>query len=146
MKNYKIGFDVGALIVFLIIMIPNILWMLVPSQNDVLRSQSITPVVDMAASVSQIVMIVMLCFLKNVQGSSLKVFLILTAIAVIFYLSLWVLYYSGIVYSPILMGLSVFPCLAFLTYSLYRKNYITIIPLSVFTVCHIIFVVVNFMN
>ena len=42
LKNYRIGFDWIGLILFLIIMIPNFIWFVVPAPNDVLRTESVT--------------------------------------------------------------------------------------------------------
>ncbi len=40
---YKIGFEAGGLVLFAVIMLPNFLWFAVPTPNDVLRRESITP-------------------------------------------------------------------------------------------------------
>lgn len=45
-NKYKIGFDIFGLILFLLIMIPNIIWFSIPAPNDILRNESITPVID----------------------------------------------------------------------------------------------------
>ena len=41
-KKYKMGFDVWALVLFIAIMIPNIIWFAIPAPNDILRTESIT--------------------------------------------------------------------------------------------------------
>ena len=46
-------------------MLPNFIWFAVPAVNDVLREKSVTPFVDMIASVFQVVMIVALCIIIN---------------------------------------------------------------------------------
>ena len=48
-RKYKIGFDILGLLLFLIIMIPNFIWFAVPTSNDILRNESITPIIDMLA-------------------------------------------------------------------------------------------------
>lgn len=63
--NYKIGFDIWGLTLFLAIMLPNFIWFAVPAVNDVLRNKSVTPLVDMIASVFQAVMVVALCVIVN---------------------------------------------------------------------------------
>lgn len=47
-NRYKIGFDYLALIIFAVIMIPNIFSFLVPAKNDYLRIESATPVIDLS--------------------------------------------------------------------------------------------------
>lgn len=39
LKKYEFGFDVGCLLLFLIIMIPNFIWFAAPAPNDVLRME-----------------------------------------------------------------------------------------------------------
>lgn len=46
----KLGFDVGGLVLFLALMLPNFLWFAIPAPNDVLRAESATPVIDAIAS------------------------------------------------------------------------------------------------
>ena len=37
-KHYRLGFDIWALILFLAVMIPTIIWAFVPAQDDILRT------------------------------------------------------------------------------------------------------------
>ena len=48
-KKYRLGFDIWALVLFLSVMIPTIIWTFVPAPNDILRAESTTPVLDIAA-------------------------------------------------------------------------------------------------
>ena len=41
-KNYRIGFDLPGLLLFLMIMIPNVIWFVIPAANDVLRTESVS--------------------------------------------------------------------------------------------------------
>ncbi len=49
LKEYKFGFNIYGLLLFLIIMIPNFIWFAVPAPNDVLRTESVTEVIDTIA-------------------------------------------------------------------------------------------------
>ena len=60
-KSYKLGLDPWRLALFLLIMLPNFVWFALPAPNDVLRSESVTPLADSAAQVFQIVMAAALC-------------------------------------------------------------------------------------
>lgn len=42
MKKYKFGFNIWSLMLFLLIMLPNLLWFVFPAPNDTLRKESIT--------------------------------------------------------------------------------------------------------
>ena len=63
---------------------------------------------------------------------------------VLLYFLSWIVYYFGIVNAFVILGLTILPCLAFLFFAIDRKNRIAMIPISIFTVCHLIYGVVNF--
>ena len=65
LKKYKLGFDIWGALLFLIIMVPNFIWFVVPAPNDILRVDSITKTLDTVASVCQVLMIIVLCILIN---------------------------------------------------------------------------------
>ena len=65
LKKYKMGFDIWALVLFVVIMIPNIIWFAIPAPNDILRTESITKILDAIASISHVVMLVAFCVFIN---------------------------------------------------------------------------------
>ena len=146
MKKYKIGFDIWGALLLLIIMIPNFIWFAVPAPNDVLREQSITENVDTVASVCQILMIAALCIFRNRESKKLCMtpFVIMTVACYLLYVASWIAYYNGMVNVIVILGLTIPPCLAFLSFAIDRKNGIALIPISIFTICHLIYGVVNF--
>lgn len=146
MKNYKFSFEIGGLLLFLIVMLPNFIWFAVPAPNDILRANSITETVDTIASVCQILMIAALCIFRNRKTKKLCVTppVIISAGCCALYFISWIIYYIGIVNTPIILGLTIPPCLAFLFFAIDRKNGIAIIPIVIFTFCHLIYGVENF--
>lgn len=146
LKKYKLGFDFWCSILFALMMIPTILWSFIQAPNDVLRAESVTPVTDIIASISQTVMVASLCLLINKKSGKLKLspMIIATAICLVMYYAGWILYYCGVVNSLIILDLTIPPSLAFLFYSVDRKNIFSIIAGTVFLICHLIFGVVNF--
>ena len=136
LKKYKLSFDIWGLLLFLIVMIPNFIWFAVPAPNDT------------AASVCQVLMVAALCVFRNVESKRLCVtpFIIISAGCCILYFASWILYYVGIVDVFVILGLVIFPCLAFLFFAVDRKNRIAMIPISIFTICHLIYGVVNFVH
>lgn len=146
-KNYKIKFNVSALILFALIMLPNIIWFFIPIQNDVLKNESCVPVLDVFSMVFQVIMLAALCILKNKHADKIKftVLIILSTVFAGLYYFCWILYFSGIVHGAVLIGLSLFQCGSFFLYGLDRKNYIALCPLAVFTVLHLISTVKNFL-
>lgn len=171
MKKYKFGFDPFGLLLFLIIMLPNFIWFAVPAPNDVLRAESATAALDMVASVCQVLMVVALCFIRNQEcersvkkninvhaeelsaerskgmmenGIRITPWTIATLICCLLYFTSWMFYYAGIANVPVILGLTIPPCLAFLFYAIGRKNVIAVVPASIFMVCHLIYALVNF--
>lgn len=146
LKKYKLSFDIWGLLLFLIIMIPNFIWFAIPAPNDILRAKSITEIIDTAASVCQILMILALCIFRNKESGKICVtpFILIAAGCYLLYLLSWILYYGGIVNTIVILGLTLPPCLVFLFFAVDRKNGIALIPISIFTICHLIYGVVNF--
>lgn len=146
LKRYKLEFDIWGLLLFLIIMIPNFIWFAIPAPNDILRANSITETIDTVASVCQIFMVVALCFLRNKEAAKLCVtsLVFISASCCFLYFVSWIIYYVGIVNVFVVLGLTIPPCLAFLFFAIDRKNGIAIIPISIFTICHLIYGAINF--
>lgn len=144
-KKYKIGFDIWGLITFIIIMIPNFIWFEVPAPNDILRRVPITETVDAIASICQVLMIMSLCiFINQNRRKSITRFIIATIICCLLYFLCWIFYYVGMTNDFVILGLIFFPCLTFLFFAIARKNRVAIIPISIFTICHLIYGMVNY--
>ena len=146
LQNYRFGFDFWGLLLFLLVMLPNFIWFAVPAPNDVLRTDSITPVVDIIASVCQVLTIACLCFLINEERGKLRFspLVIAAVICVAIYYLGWALYYSGIANTWVILLLTLPPCLAFILFAIDRKNLPAMLFASVFAVGHLIFALVNF--
>ena len=146
LKKYKMGFDIWGLVVFLIIMIPNFIWSAVPAPDDILRTESATKVIDTIGSIFQVLMIFTLCVFINPERNKLSFTRTIIAMicCIVIYFCSWVFYYLGVTNGLVILGLTIPPCVAFLFFAVDRKNYISVIPIAIFTVCHIIFGVVNF--
>ena len=69
-KNYRFGFDIGGAVLLAAVMLPNIYWFTVTAPNDILRGASVTPTIDMIGSVFQLLMIGLLCILKNTTAGN----------------------------------------------------------------------------
>lgn len=146
LKKYKLSFDIGGLLLFLIIMIPNFIWFSVPAPNDVLRADSVTGVVDTIASICQVLIIIALCIFVNRRSEKFRMTPLMIAVIIccLLYFASWIGYYSGMVNAVIILGLTIPPCLAFMFYAIDRKNMIAVVPISIFTFCHLIYGVANF--
>lgn len=147
LKKYKMSFEIWGLLLFLIIMLSNSIWFAIPAPNDILRASSITETIDTVASVCQVLMVVALCIFRNREATKLCAtpLMFISAGCCLLYFISWIVYYMGIVNALVILGLTIPPCLAFLFFAIDRKNGIAIIPISIFTICHLIYGVVNFM-
>lgn len=146
LKKYKLSFDIWGLLLFLIVMIPNFIWFFVPAPNDVLRADSVTEVVDTIASICQVLMVIALCIFVNRRSCKFRItpLIIIVMICCLLYFASWIGYYLGMVNAVIILGLTVPPCLAFMFYAIDRRNMIAVVPISIFTFCHLMYGIVNF--
>lgn len=146
-KTLRPGFEPGGLVLFLIIMLPNIIWFLIPAPFDILRNASVTPVWDGMASVFQILLVVSLCALKNIRApkrSFHSPFLWASVLLCLGYFLSWLLYYFGVAASAVPLLLCLFPCASFLFYSWDRKNGAALLAGIAFTLCHTMSTLFNF--
>ena len=148
LNTYRFGFDVWGLIFFLMVMLPNFIWFAVPAPNDVLRTESVTPMVDAVASVCQVLTVACLCFVIHKERGKLRFspLVIATMVCVIVYYIGWLLYYTGIVNVWVILLLTISPCLAFILFAADRKNLPAVVFATAFAVCHLIFAIMNFIN
>lgn len=146
LKNYHLSFEIWGLFLFLIIMIPNFIYFAFSTPHDIFQADSITKNIDKAAFVFQIFMIVSLLFLKNIKSKKIAFtpLIIITLCFCLLYFISFSVYYAGIINGFVILGLTIPPCLAFLCFALDRKNYTALIFILFFTICHLIYAVVNF--
>ncbi len=71
-------------------------------------------------------------------------FIIIVAGCCLLYFLSWIVYYKGIVNVIVVLGLTIPPCFAFLFFAIDRKNGIALTPILIFTICHLIYGVINF--
>lgn len=146
MKKYKVSFQIWGLLLFLILMLPNLYWFAVPAPHDILRAESGTPTLDLIASIAQVLMTIALCIFGNQDSKRIGVspLVIGTVVCCLVYFAGWVFYYQGVADAVIILDLCIAPCLAFLFFSLDRKNAFAVVPVLIFAVCHFISGVMNF--
>ena len=143
-KNYRIGFEPWAAVLLVLIMLPNVIRFALPLHpNDILRTQAAAPVAETIAFIARILMIAFLCFLKNKEALPLLVrpLTLACTLCVLAYCIMWALYLRGInVYrfhrAPVIWGMCLFPCAAFILFSLDRRNLPALVFVLIFTACH----------
>ncbi len=147
MKKYRFAFDPWGLLLFLLMMLPNFVWFNLPAPNDILRQESVTPVVDGIASVCQVLLAAALCAVVNREREKPRLTPLVAASLCCggLYFAGWAFYYAGFAGTPVIALLTLPPCLCFLFYALDRKNGIAAILTVLFTLCHLFYSIVNFM-
>ena len=92
--EYRFGFDPWGLVLFLFVMLPTFIWLAVPAPNDVLRTESVTPVADTIATVCQALFVACMCFLINTGRSKRRFspWIVASILCVAVYYIGWVLY------------------------------------------------------
>lgn len=145
-KHYKLGFDMWGLTLLLMIMLPNFLWFALPAPNDILRRESVTPLLDTIAQAFQIIIATSLCGMVNITRDTpiKRKYQVSVAACIMLYFSGWTAYYAGIANTAVIFDLCLAPCAAFLFFALARKNAPALISAAAFTACHLIFATVNF--
>ena len=145
-KKYKFGFDISGLVLFLLVMIPNLIWFAVPAPNDILREPSVTPIVDVTGSVFQILFVSAMCFVISRERKTLSfsALIISVLVCVLIYFVGWILYYNGFTEPLVVLMLTILPCLSFIFFAIDRRNIFALIFALIFSVCHAIFGIANF--
>ena len=146
LKRYTMGFNAWALALFMLIMLPTIIWTAIPAPDDILRAESSTPLLDMTANVCRVVMLFALCAFIHTERRkhTLSPAVICSLISIVLYYAAWVFYYLGSTGTAVILGLTLPPCLAFIFYTIDRRNIFALVPAVIFTVCHMAYGVVNY--
>lgn len=146
-KHYKIGFDLWGTALFAVMMLPNFIWFALPAPNDILRQESVTPILDSIAQVCQIVMAAALCAVVNSASERpmKRGYRAGTAACVVLYFAGWAAYYAGTASAAVILDLCLAPCGAFLLFALARKNGPALLSAGGFTICHFVFAAANFL-
>ena len=147
-KKYRLGFDIWALVLFLSVMIPTIIWTFVPAPNNILRAESTTPVLDITASVLQFLAISCICVLINKGAGKVRFTLLvfLSALCVLLYYAGWDIYYCGIGSPWVIFLMTIPPSAALILYAVDRRNLPAIVLACGFAVLHLLFAVSNFIR
>ena len=146
-SRYRFGFDIWGLLLFLVVMLPNFIWFAFPAPNDILRTESVTPVADILGSVFRVLTVACLCIVIRKERSKFRFspLVVATTVCIATYYIGWASYYAGITAPWVILLLTLPPCLAFILFAIDRKNLPAAVSAAGFTVCHSIFGVVNYL-
>lgn len=148
-KNYRFGFSLKGVAAFILIMIPNIIWMTAPPVNNPIAGNNAPyPIFDIVVTVSQAIMIALLIIVipnENRNGKSIKIYIGLALLCLIGYYAAWIAYYIGLAYPWMLVSMAVLPSIYFVSVELWFKNYMALIPSVIFGVIHIAITCSNYL-
>ncbi|TKC16356.1 hypothetical protein [Robertmurraya kyonggiensis] len=137
--SYHFGFSWKGLIVFLLPMIPNLFYLLIPQTDRLGNKGNSHLLLDILEHGSQVIFIFLIIFLVNKQTSEMiGPYTIGMAVMLAFYLVLWIFYIMGNVNIIFLLGMAIVPVVYFILAELWLHNYIAIIPTVIFGIVHVI--------
>lgn len=147
MKKYKISFSLKGLVAVTLVMIPNILYSLIPYNTNLLEYDEAFGVLDILENIFRVILIITLIGIVNTDNSqkiggfeSISAYLFLSA-----YYLMWIMMFLGMSNAFIYIGLAVFPCVFFLITSIILRNYPACFAVAVFAAFHIIITYRNYL-
>lgn len=146
-KRFKLTFDIFGFLLFVLLMIPTVVWSVVPALKDILRTESSTPLIDTAAAAVQVLAIIAIClpFGKSIKKFKFgSVSSVITIIFAVLYYIAWMCYYLTIIHPIVLVSLAVLPCIALLAHSIGKRNVPAMILIVIFAAIHLSSTVINF--
>lgn len=141
MRGYRISPSWPGIGLFVLVMAPNALWAVFLS-GDILHQPSATPGLNAAMTVCQWLFVAALCLLESDKALPFTLRDRWTAAAGVLlglYWGCWLAYFCGWEHIPLLLGLTVLPCAAFLLFAAGRRNWwavFTGIWFSLLHLCH----------
>lgn len=148
MKNYKFGFSLAGLILYVLQLLPNIIWVLAPPVNDALaRNSSPYPIINVIERVFGFMTVAFLILVVNKNGGKNgRRYMASAALSLAAYYISWIFYYNGVVCPWLLViGLAAMPPLYFIFAGIWMKNYAVVIPGVIFGITHIAITCVNYL-
>ncbi len=141
LSKFRFGFDFWGLGLFVLLLVPNIVWWCFSPENDVLRQISAPPALDVFAYIFEAVTVAAILIIVRREAKGLprfdSPFFTFTVMSVVLYIAAWVFYFCGNVNFAVLLFMGVFPCTALGCYAAMRKNWLVLCPLAVFTALHL---------
>ncbi|MGV8980992.1 hypothetical protein [Clostridium sp.] len=141
----NIAFSWKGLVVFLLPMIPNIFYFLIPASDVSGNNVNTHLILDVLEHGSQAIFIFLLIFVVKKHTSEIVCpYTISMAIMLSFYYILWIFCFTGKANLVILLGMAVIPVIYFILAEMWLHNYLAIIPTAVFGVMHFIITYMDF--
>jgi hypothetical protein len=135
--EYYLGFSWIGLIVFLLPMIPNIFYFVIPAPGGSENKRNTHGILEVIEHGSQGIFIFFLIFVISKQTPEiLCAYTIIMATALISYYVLWGFFIIGKANLVVLLGMAVLPVIYFIFAEIWLHNYLAIIPTIIFGIVH----------
>lgn len=146
MKNYHYQLDLWAITLFVVVMVPNVIWGIYSAPNDVLHVDSVTPITDIIGSISQVLMLMSLMLLsRKDRPQTMARKCKFTAIGMlVLYMGAWISHFFGYTPKSFIVAMAILPCLFFGAFSIGRRNWLSLGFCLIFSICHILFAIENY--
>jgi hypothetical protein len=123
-------------------LLPNIVWLVMPPPNDVLKHNS-SPhaglnLIEQLFGIATVALLIIVVSRAGTKGHNSPWLLLCAAVFLLGYYVAWVLYYQGNV-SPwlLVLGLAAMPPLYYFFVASWMKDYLALIPCVIFGIAHV---------
>jgi len=141
----NIGFSWKGLVVFLLPMLPNILFFILPDPNGSMAVTNNNFLLDIIENGSRVMFFALLIFgVSKNESPVLCGYTIFMAIILLSYYGFWIAYFTIGTNFIMLMSMDVFPVIYFILAEIWLHNLLAIAPLTIFGIAHIIITYINY--
>ncbi len=140
--GYVIAFSLTGLFLYALQLLPNIIWLVAPPANDVLKHNS-SPhaalnLVEQVFGIATVALLIVVIRRPGTQGHNSAWLLLGAGVFLAGYYAAWVLYYRGNVWSWLLVvGIAAMPPLYYFFVASWMKDYLALVPCVVFGIAHV---------
>lgn len=133
------GFSWKGLVIFLLPMLPNVMFFIVKDPNGSMSAANNHFVLDIVEHGSQVIFAALLIFIVSRKDSPVLCgYTILMLILLLFYYGLWIGYFTIGAGFIMLMAMAVLPVIYFISGEIWLHNIPAVIPTAIFGIVHII--------
>jgi len=141
----NIGFSWKGFVIFLLPMLPNILFFVCKDPNGLKAATNHHFLLDLIEHGSQVIFFTLLIIGVSKKESPVFCgYTVFMAIFLLSYFGFWIAYFTIGTNFIMLMGMAIFPVIYFLLAEIWLHNLVAIVPLTIFGIVHIIITYINY--
>lgn len=141
------GFSWEGLVVFILVMVPNLFYFWLPKSSGAGRAASHHWLLDVIEHASQAVFVLLLVFFRRSQVSHvLSPYTLGMAVFLFVYYLLWILYFRGFRNLTVLLGMAASPVVYFILAEIWLYKGPAIVPTAIFGVTHIVITYIDYQS